>query len=149
MMLCDYAVVSESKLYISGGGWSVTGPQPVPSALAIKIDIPWDQTNRPFKIEVALLGQDGQPVLQPGPLGDAPVKIDGDVEVGRPPGVIPGSPIDLPLAFQMGPLSLPAGQRFVWQVSINGSTHEDWNVSFTTRPAPPTGGVGEVPRASL
>ena len=30
MMLCDAAQVSDGKLYVLGGGWSMTGPDPVP-----------------------------------------------------------------------------------------------------------------------
>ena len=45
MMLADSAQVSEGKLFILGGGWSVTGP-PAPSAIALHVEVPWDQTNR-------------------------------------------------------------------------------------------------------
>ena len=38
MLLCDAAQVADGKLYILGGGWSMTGPDPVPSAVALKID---------------------------------------------------------------------------------------------------------------
>ncbi len=41
MLLCDAAQVSDGKLYILGGGWSMTGPDPVPSAVALKIDVYW------------------------------------------------------------------------------------------------------------
>ena len=34
MLLCDAAQVSDGKLFILGGGWSMTGPDPVPSAVA-------------------------------------------------------------------------------------------------------------------
>ena len=46
MLLADAAEAVGGKLYILGGGWSITGPQPTPSAIAIKIDVPWDQTNK-------------------------------------------------------------------------------------------------------
>ena len=39
MLLCDSAQVADGKLYILGGGWSMTGPDPVPSAVALKIDV--------------------------------------------------------------------------------------------------------------
>jgi hypothetical protein len=34
LVLADYAVVSDGKLTIVGGGWSITGPDPAPSAVA-------------------------------------------------------------------------------------------------------------------
>ena len=53
-LLCDHAVVAEGKLYISGAGWSVTGPDPAPSAIALKLDVPWDLTNLPIEIRLRL-----------------------------------------------------------------------------------------------
>ena len=35
MMLADSAQVAGGKLYILGGGWSITGPMPCPSAIAV------------------------------------------------------------------------------------------------------------------
>ena len=37
MMLADAAQAVEGKLYILGGGWSVTGPEPSASAIAAYI----------------------------------------------------------------------------------------------------------------
>lgn len=86
MMLCDHAQVADGKLYISGGGWSFTGPVPSPSAIAIKIDVPWDRTNDQIHLLLRLLGQDGEPVMQDGPIGPQPIQLEADFEVGRPPG---------------------------------------------------------------
>ena len=44
-MLADAAQAVEGKLYILGGGWSVTGPEPSASAIAAYIQVPWDRTN--------------------------------------------------------------------------------------------------------
>ena len=38
MLLADAAQVSEGKLHILGGGWSVTGP-PAPSAIALLVEV--------------------------------------------------------------------------------------------------------------
>ena len=46
MLLCDAAQVSDGKLFILGGGWSMTGPDPVPSAVALKIDVDWHEAGR-------------------------------------------------------------------------------------------------------
>jgi hypothetical protein len=128
MLLADAAQVAQGKLYILGGGWSVTGPGPVPSAIAIKIDVPWDQANRQHRFEVALFDGDGQPVR----VEEQPVMIGGQFETGRPPGIPPGTPLDVPLAIALGPLPLGPG-RYEWRCSIDGETREDWNVSFTVR----------------
>ena len=134
MLLADHAVVADGKLYINGGGWSVTGPG-APSAIAIKLDVPWDRANQQLRLRLRLIGQDGEPVLVPGPQGPQPVEITGEAEIGRPVGLVHGADIDFPLAFQIGPLPLEAGQRYQWVLDIDGETRQDWHLTFSTRPA--------------
>ncbi len=139
MLLCDFAQVADGKLYISGGGWSVAGPQPSPSAIALKIDVPWDRTNNRIRLRLRLLGQDGQSVMQQGQQGASPVEVNAEFEVGRPPGVSVGTPIDVPLAMNIPPMSLPPGQRFSWELTLDGQSDPDWHLAFQTRQAqPPT-----------
>jgi hypothetical protein len=84
---------------------------------------------------VELLDADGKPVLVNGPAGLGPLRIEGNVEAGRPSGVPAGTPLDVPLAFGIGPgLTLTHGQRYEWRLSLDGETHEDWEVSFLIRP---------------
>ncbi|MGH2780595.1 MAG: hypothetical protein ACRDLA_04090 [Thermoleophilaceae bacterium] len=45
MLLADAAQTAEGKLYVLGGGWAITGPDPSPSAVAMYIEVPWDQAN--------------------------------------------------------------------------------------------------------
>lgn len=144
LLLCDHAQVAEGKLFISGGGWSVTGPGPISSAIAVLILVPWDRANSKVSFVIRLLQEDGQPVQQPGPVGPVAVEIGGEFEVGRPPGVKPGTPLDVPLAINIPPLVLPPDQRFSWELSIDGETDEDWHLSFSTRPIPTMtlGGLG-------
>jgi len=135
MLLADSAQAAEGKLYVLGGGWSVTGPGPVPSAIAMKLEVPWDQANMPHHWELFLIDGDGQHVFVDTTEGTQPVEIRGDFEVGRPPGVPPGTPIDLPIAINISPMPLHPGSRFTWRLVVDGETHEDWELSFTTRPA--------------
>jgi hypothetical protein len=134
MLLADAAQAVTGKLYVLGGGWSITGPDPAPSALAIKIEVPWDEANRPHRFVLALLTADGQPVTVPGPQGPQAIEVQGGLEVGRPAGLTPGTPLDSTLAINFGPLPVPPGGRYVWRLSIDGHTDEDWEVAFSTRP---------------
>jgi len=136
MLLADAAQTAEGKLYIIGGGWSLTGPTPAPSAIALKIEVPWDQANARHTFELSLLDADGNPVVVTTPQGEQPVQINGEFEVGRPPGLIPGTPIDMTMAANIGPLPLAGGSRFTWRLTIDNRAEEDWHVSFSTRPAP-------------
>jgi hypothetical protein len=47
-----------------------------------------------------------------------------------------GTPIDVALAVNLGPLPLEPGNRYTWRLTIDGETNEDWALGFTTRPRP-------------
>ncbi len=140
MLLADFAQVLQGKLYIMGGGWSITGPQPSLSAIALKIEVPWTQTNRRHDFALELIDADGRPVKVPGPNGEAPAVMTGHFEVGRPPGMAAGTPLDMPLALAIGPMPL-AGGRYVWKLSIDGNSQDDWEVAFSVRAT-----AADVPR---
>lgn len=131
LLLADAAQAVQGKLYILGGGWSIIGPAPAPSAIALKIEVPWDLANRRHRFELTLLDSDGHAVT----IGEQAVRIAGEFEAGRPAGLAPGTPLDVPLAISIAPLSLAPGSRYVWRLSINGQSEEHWQVTFTTRRA--------------
>ena len=60
LMLADSAQAVGGKLYILGGGWSLTGPEPASFALAGKIEVPWDQAGFSHTFRLALFDSDGQ-----------------------------------------------------------------------------------------
>lgn len=136
LLLADSAQAVDNKLYILGGGWSVTGPAPTTMAIAGKIAVPWDQSNRTHHWRIELLDADGRQVLLPTPVGDQPIVLEGDFEVGRPPGLPEGTPLDLPLALNLAHVPFPHGQRLVWKLWIDDETSEEWDLAFTTRPDP-------------
>jgi hypothetical protein len=137
MMLADSAQEVGGKLYILGGGWSITGPDPVPMAIALKLEVPWDRTNEQHSLLLELLDEDGSPVMVEGPEehGQVSLQVTGEFEAGRPPGIKPGTPIDSALAVNFGPLPLEPGRRYQWRLSIDGETDEDWTLGFSTRRA--------------
>jgi hypothetical protein len=135
MMLADFAQVVNGKLYIMGGGWSILGSTPSPTAVAIKVEVPWNETNRKHNLKVELLDSDYRPVLIPTPVGNSAVVIGGEFEVGRPAGLIQGSPLDVPFAFNIGPLPLEPGKRYIWKLTIDTNSDENWQVAFSTRPS--------------
>lgn len=134
-MLCDAAQVADGKLYILGGGWSLIGPDPVPTAVAMKIDVDWTELDRPHHWELFLLTEDGQSALAQTVDGPQPIEVRGDFEVARPVEVAEGSPVDVALALNFGPLPLRPGARYTWRLAINGESHDDWSLAFATRVA--------------
>jgi hypothetical protein len=134
MLLADFAQVSDGKLTIVGGGWSLTGPEAVPFGIAILVRVPWDQANRRHLMRLELLDADGQPVLMDTDDDESPVVFFDDMpfEVGRPAGLKPGTPLDFPIAVNSGPLPLDPG-LYEWRLSIDGEVDDDWRLPFTVR----------------
>lgn len=130
-LLCDYAQVADGKLFISGGGWSVVGPGPFTHGLAIKVLVPWGEANRVHVLRAVLQDEDGHPAV----LGDAgaEIRFESQFEVGRPPGLPPGTALDLPMALNIGPIALPAGHGFAWSITIDEGPTD--HVPFRTRAA--------------
>ena len=129
LLLADHAQAAEGKLYILGGGWSITNPTVIAMAIAIKIEVPWNEANTPHKLQLALVTEDGQPVK----VNNQVCEIQGDFEVGRPAGLLPGTPLDVTLAVNMANLHLSPSSRYTWRCVIDGKMDDAWEVSFSTR----------------
>jgi hypothetical protein len=133
LILADSAQVSSGKLYILGGGWSITGPGPTPSAVALQITVESHEFGDTHHWELSLEDADGHLVLIEGPNGDSPIEVRGDFTANTPEGVPAGTPVMIPLAINFGPIPLAEGSRFVWRLSIDGETPPGGLASFTTR----------------
>ena len=117
MLLCDSAQVSGGKLFVLGGGWShiYTPDSPVNMALAILIAVPWDRANQRHTVRASLKDEDGNLVEAE----DGSVELEGQLEVGRPPGLKPGTDLNFPLSLTYNGLSLRAG-GYRWELEIDG-----------------------------
>ena len=87
LLIADSAQVVGNKLYLLGGGWDtafINQPFPAPYsfAVAVAFKVPWDQTNQQHPFEIEVQDDDGNQMLS----------AKGQLEVGRPPGALPGSP---------------------------------------------------------
>lgn len=133
MMLCDYAESVQGKLYIMGGGWTVCPPGPRNLAIALRILVPWADTNRKHKLGLFLQDADGNTIELGSP--PRPVQQVGDFEVGRPPGVPHGAEIDFTAVFNFLGLPLEPGHGYRWQLEIDGEPMD--SVSFRTSPGNP------------
>jgi hypothetical protein len=130
LILCDYAEAINGKLYIMGGGWTICPPGPRFMAVAIRINVPWDETNNKHQLNLFLQDAEGNAVS----LGEPPLPVEknGEFEVGRPPGIPQGTEMDFTavLGFINLPLASDAGYR--WQLEINGEPAG--HASFRTLP---------------
>lgn len=138
MLLADSAQVADGKLYVLGGGWSVTGPAPTPSAVAMKVSVDSHEFNAPHHWELFIEDADGEPVHFDTPEGPQTIEVRGDFSATAPDDVPVGTPVDVPIAVNFGPIPLRAGSRYTWRMVIDGETLPGALVSFTTRPATET-----------
>jgi hypothetical protein len=119
MLLCDAAQSVGGKLYILGAGWSQVPANPggLAMALAIKLAIPWSRANERLSLRAALVTDEGYPVPFPG--GVQPIEAPAEVEVGRPPGLKHGTPLDASLAMNVSGIVLAPG-GYVWNLEVEG-----------------------------
>jgi hypothetical protein len=133
LLLADSAQVADGRLFILGGGLGEVGPGPQPMAIAMLLEVPWDQANAAHDWKFELLDEDGTPVLY----DDQPILVGGQFEAGRPDGLTPGTPIPVPLAINFTALPVEPGRRYVWRLAIDDTSEPDWALSFRVRPAQP------------
>lgn len=127
-MLCDAAVADPNgKIHMLGAGWSVTSSPTAPSAIAVFLKVPWDRTNQKLTSRLQLEDADGHPVVLPG--SGEPVGVEQIIEVGRPPGLDPGTPIDASFQLTVQSMPLEAG-RYVWRLTV---AEGEWPIGFTVR----------------
>ena len=136
-MLADSAQVQGGKIYALGGGWNVTGPQALPSALTGIVRVDWSEANQDHRLRFDLVSDDGAPFMAPTPAGPQPFHVEMSFQVGRPPGIAPGSELNVPFAINIGPLPLEPGRRYEWRPKIDGVDFADDRLAFSMRQAPP------------
>lgn len=135
ILLADAAQVADNKLYILGGGWTITGPAPAPSAVAIKLSVSPTEFLTTHRWRLALEDQDGRPVLWSNMGTSTPIVVEGELIVTAPsPEDPPGANANIPLAVTFGPLELAPGSRYLWRLTIDGETPQGGLAAFGTRP---------------
>ena len=100
-LIADYAEIVHGKLYLMGAGWDQTtateAPTSVRFAAAVGVRVGWDETNRAIPVAVLVEDDDAKEL----------VRVEGAVQVGRPPGLSPGSSQLAQFAINL-PLTVPA-----------------------------------------
>jgi hypothetical protein len=126
LLLADAAVADPSgKLHMLGAGWSVTGSPTAPAAVAVFLKVPWDRANQQLPLSLFLCDADGRRVR----IEEREVGTEQQFEVGRPPGLAPGSNIDSAFQLSVGPLPLAPG-RYQWRLVVGD---DEAAVSFEVR----------------
>jgi hypothetical protein len=132
LVLADYAAAENGKLTVVGGGWTVCGPNPMPHALGMIVEVGWDEANQPHEMEVRLVDTDGQPVVD---AANQPIATLLRFEAGRPSGHPIGAPLSNAMAMIVPPLPLTPGGRYEWQLIVDGESRPAWRRPFSVRRA--------------
>ena len=96
LTLANHAEVQNGLLYLSGAGWDTVTrsyqqgkkPRPQHFSIALSVLVPWMETNQPHRVVIRVEDEDGQNQL---------MEAAANIEVGRPPGKVPGSDSRSPL----------------------------------------------------
>lgn len=115
-LLVDSAQVANGKLFILGGGWARLTSSQIPVTrtfeTAIRVVVPWTETNRPHALELQVENEDGQALLE------TPVKAE--IRVGRPAQLKDGTDQVVPLALRVGPVTLEREGRYALIIRCEG-----------------------------
>ncbi len=86
LILADAVEAVGGKLYMLGGAWDRYNSSSFPAhariGIAVGFSVDWNETNQRRDVIITLMDEDGKEVVPP---------IKGQFEVGRPPGITPGS----------------------------------------------------------
>lgn len=138
VLLADSAQTDPSnKVHALGLGWSQTTSPTAPASVVVLIKVPWTATNQKHKFDLRLLDGDGKPVMlgvNPLTQEPAPMLVQGEFEVGRPPGLPHGMALDQAFAVNFGSMPLEGGRMYEWRLEIDGQHDENWSAIFYVHP---------------
>ena len=128
LILADAAEVNGGKLYLLGGGFDrINIASPLPQrrrmALAVSISVPWAFTNERHRLTIDFMDEDG----------NRQANVEGEFEVGRPPGAKAGQMQRIQLALQAD-LEIKKFGANVVVGSIDGV--ESRRVHYNVQPTP-------------
>ena len=126
LLLADHAAVVQGKLYLSGGGWDRVSPAEFPHqmmiGIAAGIRVPYTETDNAHSVGIR---------LESGSNAEALVEIQGELEVGRPPGSR-GMDVLIPMAFNL-PVTFSEPGDLVLIASVDGRESKRHQVRIVPR----------------
>lgn len=128
IILADSAEVVNNKLYLIGGGWdsltlNSSLPKLHPCAIAVSFKVPWNETNQQHNIEIVVADQDGAQLAS----------LEGQIEVGRPPGIPLGQAQRVQMSMQV---MLPLSQLGTHVIIVRIEGQDARTVNFNVVPGP-------------
>ncbi|GMR03051.1 MAG: hypothetical protein BMS9Abin20_1410 [Acidimicrobiia bacterium] len=114
-ILADAAQVQGGKLYVLGGGFDTISVSSLPAvhrnlALAMVAEVEPDERQRDLELSIRLVDEDG---------ADVGVEAKGQLRVGAPPNLPPGSPSVVPIVSPFHNITFPDAKGYAFIVSLN------------------------------
>lgn len=117
MFMADGAHVVGGKVYVLGGAWTHLympafpgRPNPAVSVV-VGLRVPYNLTNRKFRFALRVVDSDGEQIDEPA---------TGEFEMGRPPGLRPGSSQRFMVAGMIA-TEFPRPGRYLIEAIIDGA----------------------------
>lgn len=132
LTVANHAEAINGLLYLSGAGWTDLWRQIQPGGalpinhfgIGVAILVSWNETNQRHHVVIRIESEDAKEL----------VKVEGDIEMGRPPGVPAGSDFRSVMAIN-GDIQFPAAGGFRVVASVGQAPPK--SVSFRVHDAPP------------
>lgn len=114
--LANHVEAINGLLYMLGAGWTDIRPPvdqegrlgPVHFGIGVSVLVGWNETNQRFPVVLTITGEDG---------GDPLVRVEGQIEQGRPPGLPPGADLRSVIGLDAD-VQFPAPGGYVVAVSL-------------------------------
>jgi hypothetical protein len=116
LILADAVQAVNGKLYMLGGGWTTFHAAKIPTThplgIALGLRVPWEETNQLHRLQINLVNSDGESVSP---------AMQAELEMGRPPGLRPGSDQTAAIAVNATVTFAKAG-RYEVRAAVEGQT---------------------------
>ena len=115
-LLADAAQVANGKLFVLGGGWARLTADVLPVSrayeLAVRVVVPWTETNRKLSFDLQMVDEDGKHLLDP--------VVRAEISVGRPVQLKEGTDQVVPLTLRLPNVRLEKEGRYAFTLSHEG-----------------------------
>jgi hypothetical protein len=132
IMLANQAGLQTGTLQVRGGGWSVRSANAENMAVAVILLFSRDEMGQhQAHLELRYAGGD---MVQPKEMGGYATSFDYGFNVRGLEEPALATPLVASFVVNLPPVPLPAGQEYLWQLSVDGQTRDDWIAPFRVGP---------------
>lgn len=127
-LLCDFAQVRDSLLFVNGGGitrlWRTSYPAPMNVSLALVFEVHQMELPHPHQVSIRVMGPDGQQIAF----------VEGAFNTSPSSSLEIGEHLVAPLALDLRNVALPVQGEYSIEIAVDG-THQE-TLQFWCQPRP-------------